>query len=103
MDKRSHERFAVRLEVTLLHEGQEYGGHTRDLGMGGMFVISDARVPFGAEVEVRVLLPLLKAASVIPCTVRWHGPGGMGLQWRRSPRAREVWALNRLFGRTRVG
>jgi hypothetical protein len=97
-DKRSHERFAIELEVVLVHDGQEHACTTRDLGMGGMFATSTARIPFGADLEVRLTIPALKGATTIPATVRWHGPGGMGVQWK-SLRARQVWALNRLFGR----
>jgi hypothetical protein len=95
-DKRAHERFSVRLEVTFTYEGAEHVGFSRDIGLGGMFVLSDAKLPFGAQVEVQVSLPALKATQSIPGTVRWHGPGGMGVQWQ-SLRARQVWALNRLF------
>jgi hypothetical protein len=97
-NKRAHERFSIQLEVTLSYEGAEHVAFSRDIGLGGMFVLSEAKVPFGAEVEVRVSLPTLKGMQSIPATVRWHGPGGMGVQWR-SLRAQQVWALNRLFGK----
>lgn len=95
-DKRSHERFRIEVDVTLVYEGAEYPGRSRDMGLGGVFVHSDASVPFGADLHVRIALPRLKEPALIPATVRWHARGGMGLQWR-SLRAREVWALNRLF------
>jgi hypothetical protein len=95
-NKRAHDRFSIQLEVTFSYEGAEHAAFSRDIGLGGMFVLSEAKVPFGAEVEVRLSLPALKASTSIPGTVRWHGPGGMGVQWR-SLRARQVWALNRLF------
>ena len=98
-NKRAHERFSITLEVAFDHEGAEHVGVSRDIGMGGMFVLSEAKLPFGAEVEVRLALPALKGTQSIPATVRWHGPGGMGVQWR-SLRARQVWALNRLFRKT---
>jgi hypothetical protein len=97
-DKRAYERFSIRLEVTFAYAGAEHTAFSRDIGLGGMFVLSEAKVPFGAEVEVRLSLPTLQGPQSIPATVRWHGPGGMGVQWR-SLRARQVWALNRLFGK----
>jgi hypothetical protein len=95
-DKRSHVRFQLRLDVVLMHDGREHAGTSGDIGLGGMFVHSAVQLPFGADLEVRVSLPGLRAASVIPATVRWHREQGMGLQWR-SLRARDVWALNRMF------
>jgi hypothetical protein len=95
-EQRSHERFPIRLEVTVTHAGAEHGALSRDISLGGMFMEGELKLPFGADIEVRLALPGLKDVATIPATVRWHGPGGMGVMWR-SLRARQVWALNRLF------
>lgn len=95
--RRAHERFDVRLEVTVLHAGAEYTGHTRNVSLGGLLLTGDAvSVPFGATVEVRVPLPALDEPAVIAATVRWIRDGAVGLQFG-SLRAKEQWALNQLM------
>jgi hypothetical protein len=96
VDKRSHARFPVSLQVTLVCAGQRHKGETRDVSLGGMFVYMDARIPFGADVEVLVRLPALKEEIAIHAVARWHQDGGVGVSFK-SMRAREVWALNQLF------
>jgi hypothetical protein len=61
-----------------------------------MFVYTDAKVPFGSDVEVVVRLPALKEEVTIQAVARWHQEGGVGVSFK-SMRAREVWALNQLF------
>lgn len=80
----------------MTHAGTEHRAVSRDVSLGGMFMQCEVKLAFGEEIEVRLALPGLKDVTTIPATVRWHGPGGMGVQWR-SLRARQVWALNRLF------
>lgn len=96
VDKRSHARFTASLDVTLIYQEQRYSAHSRDVSLGGMFVYTDAPIPFGASVYVEFSLPSLKSARCIEATARWHQEGGVGLSWK-SLRAQEVWALNQLF------
>ncbi len=99
LDKRSHARFPVSLQVTLVCGGQRHKCETRDVSLGGMFVYTDAKVPFGADVEVVLRLPALKEEITIHAVARWHQDGGVGVSFK-SMRAREVWALNQLFKTT---
>lgn len=96
VDKRSHARFPVNLEVTLTHAGAQYQGQSRDVSLGGMFVYTEAKLPFGANVMVQLSLPALREGMAVEAVVRWHQEGGVGLSFK-SMRAREVWALNQLF------
>jgi hypothetical protein len=82
--------------MTLVHAGQRHRAESRDVSLGGMFVYTDAKVPFGADVEVVIRLPALKEETSIQAVARWHQEGGVGLSFK-SLRAREVWALNQLF------
>jgi uncharacterized protein (TIGR02266 family) len=96
VDKRSHARFPVSLEVTVTHAGEHHHGQSRDVSLGGMFVYTDAALPFGASVTVQLRLPALREDVAVEAVVRWHQDGGVGLSFK-SMRAREVWALNQLF------
>lgn len=96
VDKRSHVRFPLQLEVTLICAGERYTAQCRDVSLGGMFVYTDAKLPFFGNVELRFTMPLLKEESSVQGVVRWHEAGGVGISFN-SLRAREVWALNQLF------
>ena len=96
VDKRSHARFTASIDVTLIYQDQRYQGRSRDVSLGGMFVYTDAPIPFGATVYVEFLLPSLKSARCVEATMRWQQEGGIGVAWK-SLRAQEVWALNQLF------
>lgn len=99
VDKRSHARFPVTLEVTLIVAGERYLARTRDVSLGGMFVYTDIKVPFGADVQVQLTIPALKELSTVEAVARWHDEGGLGVSFK-GMRAREVWALNQLFKST---
>ncbi len=95
--RRAHERFDVRLEVSVLHAGTAYTGQTRNISLGGVLLTGDAvGVPFGASVELTIPLPALEEPATIPATVRWIRDGAVGLQFG-SLRAKEQWALNQLM------
>jgi c-di-GMP-binding flagellar brake protein YcgR len=96
IDKRSHARFPMNLEVTIVVAGERYRAESRDVSLGGMFVYTDVKVPFGANVGVMLKLPALKEEISVEAVARWHQDGGVGLSFK-SMRAREVWALNQLF------
>ncbi len=96
IDQRSHARFAITLEITLIFAGERYRAQTRDVSLGGMFVYTDAKLPFKADLLVELTLPALKEQSTFEATLRWHESGGVGLSFK-SLRAREVWALNQMF------
>jgi Tfp pilus assembly protein PilZ len=95
-DKRAHERHAIELAIQLECAGVLSEGVSRDLGPGGMFVHTQAELPFAADVRVRFKLPRLEEPTQLEATVRWHSPEGVGLQFRSPLRAREVWALAEL-------
>lgn len=96
VDKRSHVRFPLHLEVTLICGGERHSAQSRDVSLGGMFVHTDAKLPFFGKVELRFTMPGLKEESVVEGVVRWHEQNGVGVSFD-SLRAREVWALNQLF------
>ncbi len=80
----------------MVHEGGEVETVTRNISLGGMYLITDAALPYGAKVKLRVHLSALREEVTIDATVRWQKEDGIGVQFG-SLRAREVWALNQLF------
>lgn len=95
-DHRLHQRVEKSLQLVLVYAGREHSVVTRNLSMGGLFVVMDDPPPIGTKVTLRVLLPSLKEESRIACTVRWIGDEGAGLRFD-GLRAIEVWALNNLL------
>ncbi len=95
-DQRSHDRFPIKLDVVLVHKGEEYRAHSKDLSLGGMFVYTNAPLRFGAEVALRLAVPRLRYEGELPAVVRWVREDGVGLAFR-SLRARDVHAFNQLF------
>lgn len=94
--QRVHERYPIRLPVTVLHDGVAYATETRNISLGGIFVDLVSSIPFGAPVRVVFRLPALKEDSEVDATVRWKQPDGLGLQFG-SLRALDVWGMNQMF------
>ena len=94
--RRVHERFEIELPLTILHDGREISAVSRNVSLGGMYVLTDEVVAYGSQVKVRFRLPALKEETEVPGTVRWKKDDGIGVQFG-SLRALEVWALNQLF------
>ncbi len=84
------------LEVRVHHPEELIVGVTRDIGLGGVFVQTERLLPHASEVWVELRLPALGEWVRLPAIVRWACAQGIGLSFT-SLRAREVWALHRLF------
>jgi hypothetical protein len=94
--RRVHERYDRKLPVVIVHGEREIHCTTRNISLGGLFVDTGEKLPFGAKARVRMRLPALKEQTEVPVTVRWITDEGIGVQFG-SLRALEVWALNQLF------
>jgi len=95
--RRAQQRFPIKLPVRLAYQGETYECVTRNASLGGMFLLIDQQIPFGAVVQVQFELPDLSTPVVVDAHVRWVQAGeGIGIQFS-SLRAREVWALQKLF------
>ena len=112
--RRVHERYDCDLEVTLHVEsvdgtpdesareaaaglvGTDVVMRTLNVSLGGMYLLTEAQIPYGAQVKVRFRLPALTEDTLCDGTIRWTKPDGVGVQFG-SLRAIEVWALNQLF------
>jgi len=97
ISKRTYQRHDVALSVEILHEGQSYPGNTRNLSLGGMFILCAAEIPFGALLHVTFTIATSRHPIITEAVVRWTEPGvGVGVQFT-GLRAGEVWALQQLF------
>ncbi len=96
--KRQYERYVVALDVAFTVESERVQARSKDVSLGGMFVVTDRALPYGTTFELEVKLPALPQPAVIEATVRWSGPNGMGVQWGLL-RARETWAIHQLTKR----
>lgn len=94
--RRVHERFECELAVALLSGDDEFATTASNISLGGLFLVTDAKIAYGSQVNVRFRVPALKEAATIGGTVRWQKPNGVGVQFG-SLRALEVWALNQFF------
>ena len=94
--RRVHERYERSLKVTLRTGGTLIECVTRNISLGGMYLITQEELPYGTPVELELYLPALKEDVTLAATVRWNKPDGLGVQFG-SLRAREVWAFNQLF------
>lgn len=82
--------------MVVVHEGGELRCTTRNVSLGGMYLLTETPLPYGTRVRVRFHLAALRETAEIEATVRWGGEDGMGVQFG-SLRAREVWGLNQIF------
>ena len=93
-NRRSALRRAVRIDVTLLMDGAEVQTHTRDLSVGGMFIVTSLRPHIGRVLTVKLGVPALGADDTVDVTVRWISGDGIGVQFG-SLRAVQVWGIQR--------
>ena len=99
--RRVHERFECDLHVVLAYEGSEYETTADNVSLGGFYLLTDAKIPYGSQVTVRFRLPAIKETSTVQGTVRWNKADGVGVQFG-SLRALEVWGLNQYFKTLRL-
>ncbi len=93
-DRRAHERVTLRSPVTLvLADGTILPGTSVDLSEGGVLVLSEAELPVGARLKIRMRLEY--GAVNLPLVVRRHCAVDAGRAFgaefiEPSPRARDV-------------
>lgn len=54
---------------------------TRNIGVGGAFVITRLVQPVGATLALELALPTNEQKFTLPAVVRWADPEGMGVQF----------------------
>ena len=84
-EKRQFERAPFDENVSMQHGDDRFEARVRDLSVGGVYVLSDRRLAFGAAVSVTLKLPALVERGKPPVTlegvVRWVRDDGFGVQF----------------------
>jgi type IV pilus assembly protein PilZ len=76
--------------------GERVAGRSKDVSLGGMYVLTATPAPFGTELVIHVSLPRQRGTFALPGVVRWVRPGqGMGVQFGLLG-ARETHAITEL-------
>ena len=98
--RRADRRYERQIVIDFVHEGQTHHARTRNLSLGGVFIETDARMPFGARLQLRFRVPTQGEAIEVGAQVRWCDSGdevsGIGVRFD-GLRAREIWALHKFF------
>jgi len=94
--RRVHERYPCSIDATLRVGERALEVRASNISLGGAFFESQESLPLAQDVRVELAIPESGISLEAEATVRWHKPGGFGVQFK-SLRAREVWALNRWF------
>jgi hypothetical protein len=95
-EKRAQTRYECRLPVRVETGAETLAGDSVNFSLGGMLVEIDRRFQLGTELTLRFRLPALDVDTEVKAAVRWSNDNHHGVQFG-SMRARDVWALNRLF------
>jgi len=83
-EKRRHERWTISTEVTLSSEDNFYAGATRDISVGGLFVVTPVALPIGTELAVQLRLRhrnLSLRAEVVWSVGKEAEMAGLGLRF----------------------
>jgi uncharacterized protein (TIGR02266 family) len=101
--RRADRRYDRRLDVEVAADGLKLSTYTRNISLGGMYIIADRALPFGSKVTLRFSVPTQAEVVEVEGEVRWvesedGETHGLGIQFG-GLRARDVWALNKYFER----
>lgn len=98
MELRRYNRAPLDCALEFVPKGgkQPVKGRSKDISLGGMFVLTEAPLAFGVELVIHITLPGQKSAFALPAVVRWSRTGeGMGVQFGLLG-ARETHAITEL-------
>jgi uncharacterized protein (TIGR02266 family) len=99
--KRSDRRYERNVPIDFTYQGSSFSGRTRNISLGGVFIETEERLPFGARVTLSFRVPTQAEAINVDGQVRWLEIDdgrlrGIGVRFD-GLRARDVWALNKFF------
>ena len=63
------------------HPGAWVDAETRNIGVGGAFVVTKLVQPIGDPVTIELSLPTTDQVFTLPAVVRWSDGNGMGVQF----------------------
>ena len=96
---REQRRHDIVLPIEVTVDGKLFQWETRNFSLGGVSIAAKLNLPYGTRVSLRFTIPTQPEPIEVGGSVRWAGEGGLGVQFD-GLRAREVWALNKLFVRS---
>ncbi len=99
--RRADRRYARRIDIEVTADGVTFNSVTRNISLGGVLLVADRALPFGAKVKLRFKIPTQVELIEVDGEVRWAESEdgqthGLGVQFG-GLRARDVWALNKYF------
>lgn len=94
-ENRRQTRFAVTIAAELTLGEQTLACTITNLSLGGAF-LAQQKLTLSARCRLKFSVPIQPEPIIADATVRWNDDQGVGLQFD-GLRAREVWALNKLF------
>lgn len=105
-EKRTHFRGKARpgrrIDLTFSRDGgDKRGAVTRNIGVGGAFILTEDIEPAGSELSLQLQLPNVDNPIVVECEVRWasdgpEGEAGMGVKFNNID-VEALLALNEYF------
>jgi hypothetical protein len=101
IELRRYQRAPLDVPVEFALKGSEgaasrRAGRSRDISLGGMFIVTEAPAAFGVDLVIHITLPGQRGAFALPAVVRWSRTGeGMGVQFGLMG-ARETHAITEL-------
>jgi len=87
-EKRKHGRVTISANVNFSSENNFYAGETRDISLGGLFLVTDVAVPIGSELTVLLKLPthvLSLRTEVVWTVAEGTKSTGLGLRFIHLP------------------
>ena len=81
LERRRLSRVPIKLPLRYKLDDVWHEGHSGNLGLGGMFILSEEGPAYGTKVEIEVELPGSSEVSSLPAVVRWVSTGGFGAQF----------------------
>ena len=99
--RRADRRYDRRIDIEVTGDGTAINSYTRNVSLGGVYVIAQRTLPFGCKVKLRFKVTTQAEPIEVEGEVRWveaedGDTHGMGIQFG-GLRARDVWALNKFF------
>ena len=79
-EKRQHPRRPYEADVVVHVAGKKHAARSRDLSIGGMFILTTLTPAFGTDVAIELVLPNV-GSTQIGAVVRWTTPDGFGVQF----------------------
>lgn len=94
--KRQNTRHDLELTIAVTVDGSTHQLSTRNLSLGGVFVVATFMPSFNARVKISLPLPTQREPILIEGTVRWSNDEGFAVQFD-GLRAKDVYTLGKFF------